>query len=343
MASSLSNAINYCRIINGSKGFNDTKTQLLSEMAQDYNEGREDSIYRFNVLINTIDAKDVQLNNETNLIRGVIDTRRKQTATSEMEQTIQVYPNLIKTGDYAKFKMNENDIVHNYIITSAIEKKNGYDEGVIIECNQTLKWKDKNNNIHEYPCVSKNDSYGSKLVLNNDMIQNISSKTKITVQYNEYTKTIGKDTRFIFSHSEEDIYKSADINRSINEGIITITCDKSELRNEDSLENNLAFNDYSSVVLPDIPIDTTNPNNPTVYSIIGEENIKVNTNKTYNINPIITDCIWSIDDESIATIVSQSNGSCIIKPLLVNEFFVLSCKNSLGNLLAEKTVNVLRW
>jgi hypothetical protein len=106
---SLSNVINYCKVINGSKGFNNIKTQLLNEMANDYNIGREDAIYRFDVLINTIDAKDVYINDSTIPIKGVVDVKKKQTADTEMEESLQVYPNQIKQGDYVKFKINDTD------------------------------------------------------------------------------------------------------------------------------------------------------------------------------------------------------------------------------------------
>jgi len=326
--------LKYYRQINKLNKTNN-KDVFISDMISDYNEARENVIYRFNIIVDSTDGKDVYVNNSPTPIRGVVNLAKRQTANSDSQEIMQAYPNEINSGDYLRFKMNDTDNLNDYIITSPIDKKNGYDEGVFVFCNQILKWKDKDNIIHQYPCVSQNDSYGSKLLNTNEIISLDSSKTKIILQDNDITRTIEKDMRFLFSNSKEDIFKAVDINKSINKGIITIICNKDLYRNEDDLVNNLAFNNYSHIDIPIIPPT------PTTYSIDGNDSVKVKVNQTYSINPNIS-CTWSVDDNTIANIVSQSGGSCVINPILVDEFFVLTCNDISGNKLCEKIVNIIR-
>ena len=334
--------LKYYRNINKITENQTYKESLVSGIVQDYNNAREHAIYRFNIIVNSIDGKDIYLNDSIIPIRGVVDTRRKQTATSEMEQTLQVFPNLLNRGDYAKFKMNENDELHDYIITSSIEKKNGYDEGVFVICNQIIQWK-QNNIIYSYPCVIENDSYGSKTLVNNSYISDVSAKSKITVQYNEFTKNIMLDWRFCFNHSETDIYKVLDKTTSISDGLITFITEKNKYQvGLDDLVNNIAYNSLlDNPVIPEPP-------EPTTYSIDGLDSIKQLVDSTYTINPLLTDCTFEIDEFSvqcgIASIISQGNGSCIVKATksMSNESFTLIAKDSGGVILVSKDIISLK-
>lgn len=201
MTSNLSNVINYCRIVNGSKGFNDTKTQFINEITQDYNTAREDTVYRFNVLINSTDGKDVYINDSEIPIRGVIDVKKKQTADTEMEESLQVYPNQIKQGDYVKFKVNKDDILRTYLIKSRIEKKHGYDEGIFEECNHVLKWMYQGK-VYSAPCIITNQTkytLGTDSVGGGGAIIEGDSRYQIQMSYNDTTKFIKTGTRFIFN------------------------------------------------------------------------------------------------------------------------------------------------
>ena len=88
-----SNLLNFCKIVNKSKGCNSRKNQLINEMAIDYNHGVDNLITRFSVLINTVDAKDIFINDSEESVKGIIDITRKYTAESEIEKSVQMYPN----------------------------------------------------------------------------------------------------------------------------------------------------------------------------------------------------------------------------------------------------------
>lgn len=322
-----SNLLNFCKIVNKSKGCNSRKNQLINEMVSDYNHGVDNLITRFSVLINTVDAKDIFINDSEESVKGVIDITRKYTAESEIEKSVQMYPNLMKSGDYITFKMNEYDEFHTCIITSTIEKKRGYDEGIFLNCNNILKWKD-NNKEYSYYCVIANDSYGSKQSKSDDRIMTDDTKAKIIVQNNEDTRKIKKSQRFIFSNSTEDIYSVVDITKSIDIGIITLVCKKEVQRNEDDMENNIGYNKDSNI---DYNID-----------IIGKDAIILNENTVFTVNnDENVNLVWSINNSN-AIIVSSNNNRCIVKGLVRGKVFKLTCKDTSGNLISEKNIGITR-
>ena len=196
-------------------------------------------------------------------------------------------------------------------------------------CNQTLKLPSGK----EYPCVIANDSYGSKINLSNDFIGQIDTKLKIQLQANEdVLNEVKLDLRYIFNHSKFDIFKCTDINTSVNKGVITMIAKKDVyLEGLDDLENNMAFNDETE--------DGTQE--PTEYSIIGNDKIKINVEHTYTINPIDGNIVFSLDEYSIenkiATIISQSNGECIVKANVTDEIITLNCSLN-GEIVTSKDI-----
>ena len=196
-------------------------------------------------------------------------------------------------------------------------------------CNQTLKLPSGK----EYPCVIANDSYGSKINLSNDFIGQIDTKLKIQLQANEdVLNEVKLDLRYIFNHSKFDIFKCTDINTSVNKGVITMIAKKDVyLEGLDDLENNMAFNGEIE--------DGTQE--PTEYSIIGNDTIKINVEHTYTINPIDENIVFSLDEYSvenkIANIVSQANGECIIKANVTDEIITLNCSLN-GEIVATKDI-----
>lgn len=71
------------------------------------------------------------------------------------------------------------------------------------------------------------------------------------------------------------------------------------------------------------------------FIIQGSEQIKVNTTQTYNIihkdgtSTTGRSFIFSVDDPEIAQIISQTDNTCTIKGLLLNELFILTVKDKL--------------
>lgn len=294
MDNSLSNVINYCRVVNGSKSFNNTKTQLLSEMSQDYNTGRENAIYRFDVIVNSIDGKDVYINNSITPIRGVIDVKRQQTADTEMQETVQVYPNQIKRGDYLKFKVNDTDELRDYIITSKIEKKHGYDEGIFKECNHLLKWMYKGELYDTLSLTNNATKYteGTKAIANS--IIEISARYSSTIPYNDKTKTIQIGTRVIINGVAWEVTQT---DFTTDKGLLILTLGKSSIiQGVDDVDNEIANkweikHNYNTTCTSSLSV-TKGSNCGLVYSFLD------------NGNPI---------DSSLITIENTSNLISIIK------------------------------
>jgi len=272
MDNSLSNVINYCKVVNGSKGFNNTKTQLLSEMSQDYNVGRENAIYRFDVLVNSIDGKDIYLNNSGTPIMGVIDVKRQQTADTEMQETVQVYPNQIKRGDYLKFKVNDTDELRDYIITSKIEKKHGYDEGIFKECNHNLKWMYKGNLYDTQVIISNQTKYTLGISTIVAGITEGDSRYVITLPYNSKTQNIKVGQRFIFN---ANAWKVTQTDFVSDVGLLSILLGQDSINNEiDDIKGEIAgaFADkhtYTYDIQPNINVEKDKSIN-VVYSIKDE-------------------------------------------------------------------------
>jgi hypothetical protein len=226
----------YYRKINNINENQTYKDTIISEMTQDYNNAREHVLYRFNVLINSIDAKDVYVNDSITLIKGVIDTSKKQTAETEMEQKIQVYPNKIKRGDYIKFKMNNTDDLRTYLIKSKIDKKNGYDEAIFEECNYNLKWM-YNEKLFQMPCIVTNQTKYTLGIESKDITEG-DSRYEIKMAYNEQTKNIKTGQRFIF---DSNAWKVTQIDYVSNKGLLSILLGQTAINYEvDNLDLEIA-------------------------------------------------------------------------------------------------------
>jgi len=245
MTSSLSDVINYCGIINGSKGFNDTKTQLISEITQDYNTARQDTIYRFDVVVNSIDGKDIYINEATTPIKGVIDISRKQTADTEMEERLQVYPNLIKRGDYIKFKVNDTDTLRTYLIKSKIDKKHGYDEGIFEECNYDVKFI-VDNTLYTIPAIVTNNTkytLGIKSIGGSSIIEG-DGMFGLVLSNNDTSRLIKIDQRFIVNGQA---WKATQTDRVTTKGVLAVLLGETAI-NYETDDMVLGIADYKTVI-----------------------------------------------------------------------------------------------
>ena len=131
-----------------------------------------------------------------------------------------------KNGDYIKINNKT------YIIA---------ENNKLQECNYSIKWADQNNKIYEFPCAVDNvDNYGRKIM--SSLNVSIEDKYKFKIQNNEYTlKYLQQGFRFILYNDKNEIYKINDT-YLLEDGIINITCEKSYIRDEDDIENRIAYN-----------------------------------------------------------------------------------------------------
>lgn len=197
--------------------------------------------------------------------------------------------------------------------------------GTSLKCNQTISWKDENGKVYCYPCSINNDSYGAKIVTGSDVFGEISQKCKVVIQNNEDTlKFLRPNFRFILSHSDTDVYVVNTRDVGIDNGILTLICSKDVLKNEDDLENNIAYNGkVNNKTDNDNPQDTT-------YTITGNANLIKGKQQTYELNEEVQGIEWILDDVSIeaelAEIISQDDKTCILSTSCGDgETVTLSC------------------
>lgn len=242
----------------------------------------------------------------------------------------------IKRGSYVNY------LDEDYLVTTDIDNHYVYTSCKMQKCNQTLKWI-QNGCIYEYPCIMANDSYGVKVLSDNDYIRSQNIKAQIVIQNNEDTRKIIQDMRFVFNHSENDIYGVVDINTSLATGVITLTMEKVVYQKEDDLENNLAF---SSVLIEGNEQSKDDNDVNTSYVITGMDSVIHKENYQYSIEPL-TKCTFYLDEFdalNIAEIVSQDNGSCevYIKKIMSNTWFTLYTKDENDKVLCEKKIEVTK-
>lgn len=261
------------------------------------------------------EGTDIKINNKESInidekeyrYRGII--RNSGTQNDDQDEfRIILFDKLlgIKRGDYATYLDDE------YIIVSNIDKDNPYYNSTKLTlCNQTISWKDENGKVYCYPCSINNDSYGAKIVTGSDVFGEISQKCKVVIQNNEDTlKFLRPNFRFILSHSDTDVYVVNTRDVGIDNGILTLICSKDVLKNEDDLENNIAYNGkVNNETNNDEPQDTT-------YTITGNTNLIKGKQQTYELNEEVQGVEWVLDEVSIeaelAEIVSQDNKTCIL-------------------------------
>lgn len=256
---------------------------------------------------------------KTNIDEGVKDIRVIGVDNDFDKKKIYILPNdILDVGDYLFFDKY-------WWIIDEFNVNLPSPCGTSLKCNQTISWKDSNGKVYCYPCNIGNDSYGSKILLSNDAYGEVSQKCKVIIQNNEDTlKFLRPDFRFILSHSDTDIYKVGTRDVGIDDGIITLTCSKETKKDEDDLENNIAYNGLITIDTDDDkPQDTT-------YTITGNTNLIKGKQQTYELNETVQGVEWKLDEMSInaelAEIVSYDNKTCILTTTCGDgESVTLSC------------------
>ena len=276
--------------------------------------------------------KGIKLEKPLNL---EIDFRISNTiGSSSMDRNIDIKKMIFRpsanvySGDYIK----QNDI---YWLVTECEHNSVQPKAIGYDCNNCLKIK-IDNLIKEIYCYFNKGTFtivDNKLVkLNNDKLSCI-----IGTYYKDIISQYFKkaSTRFIVNGN---IYRIDGINNitGINKGkgIYIVTFESDEKRPEDDLENGIAYNDFSN-----------NPIEPQVYTIEGKDKITKGLEETFKIIPVKTGISFKLDDWSIennlAQIISQGDGSCIVKGLKDGEQIILSVND--GNIeLCNKTISIVR-
>lgn len=284
-----------------------------------------------------LEGDNIILNNSQEKIRGLVINEENINSDKKEFRTLCVKKDVaIKHGDEVMYKDEK------YLIITDIDDHYYYKSCKMKKCNNTLKWK-QDDVIYEIPCLLSNDSYGVKVLSDNDFVRSQNIKAQITIQDNKISRKIIPDMRFMFNNSMFDIYNVVDINTSMVKGVLTLTTEKSVYQAEDNLKDNLAF----SKIIHELSAKPVEPSPTYAYNIEGVDSFKQGIETTFTINPL-TNCTFYInefDSEYIAYIVSDDlNGTCIVKGRdnLSDNVITLYVKDNMDNVLTSKKIKILK-
>lgn len=262
-------------------------------------------------------GSNIKINNKTT--KGIVTNEINPYAENKEDRTLKVWEDEeLKKGDYIEYG---NEV---YLVVSDIDvyvdKNYAYKDCKIRKCNQIIHMPN-GVNIH---AIVEGESYGVKLIGSSDYFSEADTKVKVTVGDNETNrKTLVLDSRFCFGNSEHGIYKNADIS-VYQKGLLVNICKKDKyLKGLDDLNTGVMYQGNTDN-LPDIPQE------PTGYEIIGEDEIKVNQEYTYELSPSNNSAVFTLIEyaEGTAEIINQSNGNCTIKATKSGEIITLSASVS---------------
>lgn len=196
-------------------------------------------------------------------------------------------------------------------------------------CNQKLKLPNLPSDFREgFPCIVANDSYGSKLLSDNELLTMSDEKCNIVVQANQYFLSVKPNHRFIFMNSKYGIFRVFSINTSFKDGTITYICRKDLYKDGlDDLENNLAWqSDYMTE--DDLEINSG--------AIVGEDSVRVGEIKTFKMTGEM-EIVWEITDPDVCNIETSGDKYCNIKAIKPNGVCILVAKNG-ANVVAQRVI-----
>ena len=187
--------------------------------------------------MNGAEGKDIEIDGK--LSRGILLNHLNDMSTSKDQRGLNVeLTTNIKKGSFVK-DLTEEKI---YLVMSNVDNHYAYKTCTLDFCNQELNWYGLDKPI---PCYCDNSSYGTKGVVDTNLITEYDGKILFYTQYNEKTAKIRQDMRFLFDHDKNAVYKVVDINRVVTGNALRLVMDKSEVRSEyDDAENNIAYNEF---------------------------------------------------------------------------------------------------
>ena len=212
--------LSYIRKINGTYG-KSCRQAIIDDMLIQYEEANKNVVTEFDVLINSSKAKKVFIDNTPSKVLMEYKNN-KNTSDSDFMWEVKNYPNLVKIGSCLMHTNEVTGVDDYYLCMSKPMNKRGYDVNYFQHCNQKIKL----NEDLEIPCIAEGESYGVKIFSSSsEILSDVDTKIKITVQRNSITENIPLNTRFIFGNSKMGIYVVGDIS-TYNNNLLTFTCKK---------------------------------------------------------------------------------------------------------------------
>lgn len=307
----------------GNNNITNSKTRLIYEARRNFERSLKNDPSSITVKIT--DVGEVNISNDTKFVPCIINDYSENDQKALDEKVLYVrHDESIGIGSYVEF---DNFIW--LIIFREHRSANIYKTFIMRKCNQILKYEYKGD-IYDIPCVVKN------LTQYSDGLQDIvytsvpDSKRSITYSQNNITSNIDLGQRFIINnkrafrvtHMQDFEYKEG---YNTSNGISSCIAVYTGLRNDDNIEDNLAYNE-----------------NPSNYPDV----IMIGSSVSYNIDD--NNCVWKVEYTSNKTDyvdIFSNEGVCkIVLDMdfdLIGETFKLRASSLDDTVIFEKDITVV--
>lgn len=239
-----------------------------------------------------------------------------------------------KIGDYIHWNFNHKEL-STWLLTSLDTQYLYNVKGRMLQCNNSLRWKDNDETIHCYPCVIKDALTYTNFKWGNKGVVQTGGDIVVLVQRNEFTSKINVNDRFLFN---EVAFRVKQLFDELNPNYVELYMMKAPELQDDNYSDNIAINEIPEetkkkdgiILLPDIKrIMLGETENFTVYNyingvqqpdtfkinilnvpksyynlnIIDGNNFSIQNIKQYKTNPLTLECIDDITGNKINTII----------------------------------------
>ena len=158
---------------------------------------------------------------------------------------IQSYPYnevKFKIGDYVHWNFNHKEL-STWLITSLDTQYLYNVKGRMLQCNNSIRWTDKDGELNCYPCVIEDAmTYTNFKWGNSGVVQN-GGDIVVLVQKNQYTSQIAINDRFLFN---EVGFRVKQFFNELNPNYMEIYMMKAPELSNDNFEDNIAINELPS-------------------------------------------------------------------------------------------------
>lgn len=142
-------------------------------------------------------------------------------------------------GDYIHWNFNHKEL-STWILTSLDTEYLYNVKGRMLQCNNSLRWTDKNGELNCYPCVIKDALTYTNFKWGNKGVVESGGDIVVIVQRNQYTSQIKVNDRFLFNEVGFRVKQFFD---ELNPDYLELYMMKAPELNDDDFENNIAINE----------------------------------------------------------------------------------------------------
>lgn len=152
-----------------------------------------------------------------------------------------------KIGDYIHWNFNHKEF-STWLLTSLDTQYLYNVKGRMLECNNSLRWKDKDGEIYCYPCVIKDAMTYTNFKWGNKGVVQSGGDIVVLVQKNEDTAKIDVNDRFLFNEIAFRVKQKFD---ELNPNYVELYMMKAPELQNDNYEDNLAINQQEEIISQD--------------------------------------------------------------------------------------------